>query len=134
MTNEEKIENFIKNNPFGYISDVKKDQDLLNAINQTVTEDVSLKEKIYLFLSNESSTCQYNQKKKFKTIATGYGFCGKAAKCQCFKEYQAKCLTEHRESLTEADKQQINEKKKKTLQKNYGVDSPLQSPTIKKQS
>jgi hypothetical protein len=100
---------------------IKKDQSLFNWIQQATGETIS--EKIYNTIYTPEINCKYGNKKKFKSITAGYGFCHSTSRCQCAKESIAKKVSEKKSQYSQEIKKQIQEKKKETVQKLYGVEN-----------
>lgn len=97
-------------------------------INSTsyLPESTSFLERVYVCLNDENPYCQYNKKKKFSgNLNIGYYNCGRSTKCQCAKEHKSKQI---QESWKSRDNNEVQEKKKKTNLKKYGVEHVMQDP------
>lgn len=111
-----KILEIIKSKPCHYIFEIIKDNELLDWININSSIDTTnLSEKIYSALTNDSDRCKYDQKRKFKSVSRGYGYCEKF--CQCHRDHVA-----DRKNWSEEKKQKIASKSKNTSIKKYGSD------------
>ncbi len=82
----------------------------------------SISEQIYCALHGKPA-CPDGNKKKFIDISKGYGFCGKTGVCACAKEQIGKKVSDAKSKITKEENNLINEKRKKTLVKKYGVDN-----------
>lgn len=109
-----KITNLIKNTP-----EIKDWID--SQFNETT--DVKFAEKVYQSVLGQKPICQYGNSYKFKTIKTGYGYCGRAESCQCQRENISVTSIENWGNKTQKEKQNINEKRDKTNLKIHGVEN-----------
>lgn len=109
---------------------VKKDNDLYEHLNQFYGD--SLNEKVYNALYSNSNICKRGQKKTFRSLNQGYGFCGKPKNCSCAREAVSKNVSYSKGQKTDSEKQKTLEKRKRTLQKKYGVSNPGQTENSRK--
>jgi hypothetical protein len=77
-------------------------------------------EQLYFVVYRTSNICSNGNIMPLKTFA-GYSFCGKTGVCKCAKESVSKSVSKSKQTYTDEEKLAINEKRKLTTQKIYGV-------------
>lgn len=77
--------------------------------------------RIYFAVHNEPRICQNGNKRKFKSISAGIGFCGPAGKCPCAAKAVSDSLLETLSQKTDEDWKSRTEKTTITVQEKYGV-------------
>lgn len=108
-------------NPKKISQTVKNNKELFLWVNQQPGESIA--EKIYNLVNDEQVICAYGKQKRFKSIVQGYSFCGKTGVCQCARESVSQKVAEKKSQYTDEFKKNIQEKKKTTNLKHYGVEN-----------
>lgn len=92
-------------------------------------EDASIAERVFIALYGpEQSICEYGNKKLFNAINKGFRFCAKDCRCRC-EEQSRKIKLKYKEYTPEKLKK-MDERKRATMVKRYGVENPGQVPGI----
>lgn len=82
-----------------------------------------MSERIHSFWYGESNMCGYGKNKKYLSFSRGYGYCGKADKCECLK---SKC-SESSSKVSDSTRKLAKEKRKQTNMDRYGVQNSGQT-------
>ena len=77
-------------------------------------------EQLYFIVYRTTNICSNGNIMPLKTFE-GYSFCGKTGACKCAKESVSKSVSKSKQTYTDEEKLAINEKRKLTTQKIYGV-------------
>lgn len=120
---KDKILEIIKQYPKHVAVKVLKNDELLDYINlnKKITSE-NFSEIVYSVIHDETNICPTGNTKRFISIKDGFGFCGKANKCQCCKESVSNAVSKSKQEYTEEVKESINEKRKLTiLEKSNGL-------------
>jgi len=75
----------------------------------------------------QNKTCKYNNQMKLVSFEDGYFGCGSCKTCKCVRDK----ISENKTNISDEEKKLIDDKKKATFLKNYGVDNPAKSEEIK---
>lgn len=117
---KEKLLEIIENsNPRQISQLVKKDKEIFEIVKKNYGETIS--EKIYNTVYDKKYVCVYGRKKKFRSITSGYGFCGKANQCDCARISVSESVSASKKNLSQDEILKINEKRMRTNLKKYGV-------------
>lgn len=102
---------------------IKKFPTLFNKIEELKNKYPGLSNTAYLYILeyNVDPVCDKGNLKSFKDYDSGFGFCGRAAKCECAREWVSNSVKETKSKLTEEEKVKQNEKRVKTNLQRYGV-------------
>jgi len=119
------ILDLIKTKPKHYAKIVKATPALLTWVNQhTKISDDNLAAKIYSATTGSTNICNQGNTKRFISINSGWGFCGRANECQCAnKSVSEKC----KQSASTRDWNQSITKRRETNMKKYGHVNAAQS-------
>ena len=129
-TIKERVEDLVQSvNPRKISQELKKQQDLFDVVNREFGNTLS--EKIYNYLNPNQQICELGNIKKFQTLQKGYGFCGSTSRCQCAKQSVSVKVSRIKKSYSSETKQEINNKRKSTVQQLYGVSNVGQTQKAK---
>jgi len=122
----DKLKELIKTtNPKQLGGTLKRDLDLSNWLLQAtanIQNTITLSERAYLVLNGiNSNICKLGNNKRFISFNHGYGFCGRAAECQCAKESVSQKVSTAKNEYSLDKKKRINDKRSNTNQNKYGV-------------
>lgn len=98
---------------------VKNHKELFEWVRQAPGESIA--EKIYNLTNDTAILCKNGNRKKFKSLTLGYGFCGKTGTCQCARESVAAKVSAKKSQYSTETKQLIQQKKTSTNLALYGV-------------
>lgn len=98
---------------------VKTNKELFDWVQQGPGESIA--EKIYNLTNDIEIFCKNGNRKKFKSLTLGYGFCGKTGTCQCARESVAAKVSAKKSQYSQETKQLIQQKKTSTNLALYGV-------------
>jgi len=129
---KEKILELIEAYPKHFSQKIKRDNNLYQWVIDNSPECNILAERIYLAISNETKVCNLGNKKKFKSITSGYGFCGRAKQCECAREHVSQEVKKTKSKFTPNDIKKSNDKREQTCLKKYGVTNNGQTSYAKK--
>ncbi len=119
---KEKILEIIKSKPKHYSKIVKNDNELKIWVeNNSLIKSDQFASMIYSALYQETDTCEFNKKKKFKDILTGFIGCGPSNVCECARTQVSKSVKEVKKHVTQEQQEIINNKRRKTNIEKYGV-------------
>lgn len=113
---------------------VKKDTALYSWLLSETThlpQNASISEKVYSVINNASNVCQYGSTQKFKSLTTGYGFCGMTKNCQCAQETISKKVAATKSKATDQQKRKTNSRRAATNLSKYGVSNSGQTKQAK---
>jgi hypothetical protein len=126
----EQLKQFVNDTPKGLVTQrlgMEPNRDLLLWLNTKTSHlpsEVTVRERIFHALNPDTELlCDKGNRRKFKTLDSGYGFCGPAGKCACHSE-KLKTVSGHSPSIMA----NIVERRKITWLEKYGVDNPLKLP------
>lgn len=103
---------------------VKKNSTVFEQLKKTCNRwpDLSISEMVRCALYNESPFCEQSHKqKRYKSLEQGFGFCGRASDCECARASVSQSVKSAKQSITEQQQQQINQKRAETNLAKYGV-------------
>lgn len=126
------ILDLIKQHPKHYTHYIKKDRELMKWIedNHRSLATSSLLTKIFSAINKISTTCRYNNQRSVTRLNNGLNYCGHASVCKCLTESLTESMSNIKQSLTVKEHEQINNKRKKTMQEKFGVDFNSQRPEV----
>lgn len=126
--------NNLKNLP----SFFKKRKNELEILKEKVKKEYNIKtdsisELCYILLKSPPKICEKGNKPTYISFTKGYSnFCERSKKCQCYQENKKKIMLNWWNSLTEQEKNMIQNKTKNTLLSFYGVTNPSKLDSVKK--
>lgn len=92
----------------------------------------SYQEAFFIEYNNETAHCKYGNKKKFKTITTGYSYCSSSQnKCKCWNDAYNYGKDNFWKNISDEDKSEMSNKRKKTMMDKYGVESAMHLDKVK---
>lgn len=94
-------------------------------------DDVTISERVYVAISGDNPICENGNRKKFKNIDIGYGFCAKTGKCLCAQKSVSKNVAASKAAYTDEKKSNIQQKREQTSLKKYGVTNNAQTVEAK---
>lgn len=140
----------IEAGPKHYAMKIARDPALLQWMKEQTAQhgDLTIPVMTRVILHGESPVCPLGRSKRWISIDQGFGFCGRAAACQCCAESVSKSVAEAKNKTTPQEREittnrrratvlakygaesvshvkQIQERRRNTFQDRYGVDSPL---------
>jgi hypothetical protein len=119
---KEKILEIIKSKPKHYSKIVKNDNELKIWVeNNSLIKSDQFASMIYSALYQETDTCEFNKKKKFKDILTGFIGCGPSNVCECARTQVSNSVKEVKKHVTQKQQEIINNKRRATNLEKYGV-------------
>lgn len=129
---KEKILQLIKDKPKHFAKMVKNNSDLMQwVMNNTCVSSNNISELIYSALNGQDNICTYGKIKKFNSINEGYRFCGHASNCICAAASVKEKVSITKNNYSDLKRNQINEKRKTTTIKKYGVINNAQTTKAK---
>lgn len=90
-------------------------------------DDVSISERIHVALSGDNPICEEGNRKKFKNIDYGYGFCATTGKCRCAQRSVSESVSKTVGEFTNEQKADIQQKREQTSLEKYGVTNNAQT-------
>jgi hypothetical protein len=125
---KDQILELIASKPKHFSKIIKNSPDLLQwVMKHTLIKDTSLSEMIYSAVYQQSNTCSFGKTKKYNSISTGYIGCGPASVCACTANTVAQSVKKTKQQITPQQQSEINEKRKATNLKKYGVECVAQT-------
>lgn len=122
----------IANKPKHYSKIINLNKDLLAWVNANcLISNGNLAEKIYSAVYQVSNQCLQGNTKKFLGINRGFGGCGPAAKCLCIRTAVSTQVKESKSHVTVEQQEKINQKRRETNLKKYGVACSAQTEEVK---
>ncbi len=119
---KEEILQLIKDKPKHFAQIVKRDKRLYQWVKDNSSEKcATISEQIHQSLTGERPVCKRGNQKKFKSIKEGYGFCGRANKCECARESVSAKVSKAKLKYTKEENAAINKKRDKTNLEKYGI-------------
>jgi len=119
---KKQILEIIENYPKHFSQKIKKNTDLYAWVkNNSLITSHNLAENIYSALHATDGKCSNNKQKKFKSITSGYGFCGPASVCVCATKSVSEKVSKAKSLYSLEQTQIINARRKSTTLKKYGV-------------
>ena len=110
-----------KEKPKHFTQILKRNKDVLEYIKINVPLNITnFLEQLYYSVYRKNNICKYGNIQPLKTFA-GYSFCGKTGICQCAKDSVSENVSKAKSKYTDEKRTQINEKRKETTIKLYGV-------------
>lgn len=129
----DEILKLIKSHPKHYGKMIRNNPDMLNWVNQNKkiqTQDFAL--LVYSALYDVNNICQFGNTKKFHGINQGFKNCGTAKECLCTKNKVSDSVKKKKDLITHERQTEINQKRKQTNIKKYGVGNIGQTDFAKK--
>lgn len=102
---------------------LRKNPELLAWIHEQthdLPEGVPLPERVLCAITGERALCSRGKTRKFKSIIDGWGFCGRAGKCECAHEQIARKVSASKQSLSDEERDAIQFKREQTNLIRYG--------------
>lgn len=127
--NNDKILQLANDFPKHFSQKIKRDTVLLSYVSGFVGESIS--EQAYNAVNDVNQICSHGKTKKFKSFKDGYGYCGKSNVCVCAKESVSNKVKLAKSTVSADQQQIINQKRKKTNEKKYGVSNVGQTEHAK---
>jgi G:T-mismatch repair DNA endonuclease (very short patch repair protein) len=129
---KEQILDIIKNHPKHYTILIKKNQNLVDWINQnTLVTEGDFVTKLYSAIHQISDICEFGNKKTISRYNSGFVNCGPANRCQCTKTSIAQNVKLTKSSNSPEKNTEINNKRKLTMREKYGVEYNSQRKDLK---
>lgn len=91
----------------------------------------NLNERVYYILFGRPN-CKSGKERKFLTFSRGYGYCSRSEFCACLQKDTSAASQKHWREKTEAQLQEIHEKRTQTNINKYGVNNAGQTDKAKK--
>lgn len=92
----------------------------------------TMSEKIRYVLHGETPICSVsNKKKRWINLSSGWGFCGRAADCDCARESVSKKVSLKKQAVTPTEQLHTNLKRTETNLERYGVANAAQTAAAK---
>lgn len=113
------ILDLIKDKPRHFSGYIKRDTEMYNWViqNSVATSDKFI-DHIFSAISKKDNICQYNNQRRFISInSDDFGFCGRAAKCQCCKASVSESIKQYKMTITTEQQNEINRKREETWKK-----------------
>lgn len=129
MNNTDKIVQLAHDFPKHFSQKIKRDPALLSFVCSFAGETIS--EQAYNAVNDANQTCTHGKTRKFKSFKEGYGFCGKTNVCACAKESVSSQVKLSKSTVSAEQQQIINQKRKSTNEKKYGVSNVGQTSYAK---
>ena len=126
---KERIEKLVEEYPKHFSQKIKRDTELHSMVQEYPGDSIS--EKVFNYLNLDQNICQNGNKKKFKDIIRGYGYCARTNKCECARKAVSEKVSQQKANYSAEEKAQINAKRSKTNLKKYGVENVGQTPQAK---
>jgi hypothetical protein len=120
-----------KYGPKNYGTGIKKDPELLAAINRIKSKYPSLNSSaaLYILENNFNPVCKNGNMKKW--VDGFFGFCGHASKCECAKDSVSKSVSITKQQTTTEQNAEINKKREQTNLAVHGVSNTFQTEKAK---
>jgi hypothetical protein len=90
-------------------------------------DDITISERIHVAISGDDSICVQGNRKKFKNIDSGYGFCAKTGKCVCAQQSVSDNVANAARNFTLDKKKSIQLKREQTSMERYGTTNNAQT-------
>lgn len=127
----EQILEIFKNNPKGYVNNIKKNADMVNWVNtNSLIQSDKFVEMIYSAVYQKSNICECGKVMKFDRFSTGFK-CGLANVCEFTKKSISDAVSKTKQNYTSKEKSEINALRENTMIKKYGVKYNSQRDDIK---
>lgn len=126
---KDKILKIIQENPRHFSRMIKSNIELHEwVITNTLVNSNNYSEMVYSAIHKEFNKCKNGNNKKFESINSGYVGCGPANKCECVRTKLSQTVKHKKSLVTEEQQKEINNKRKLTNIKKYGVECVAQTP------
>jgi len=120
---KQEILDIINNNPKTYHTIIKKDKDMLDWVeNNTLSASNHFKTKLYSAIYHISDICPYGSQLTVHRWVNGFKRCGPASVCNCTQTKISNSMKSACKNRSSAEQELINQKRKSTMLKKYGVE------------
>lgn len=122
----------IKNKPKHYSKIVKSNPELRNwVLENSLVQSDQYAELIYSAIHQVTNVCQEGNIRKFGSFDAGYIGCGPAATCACTAKVLSESVKKTKSLISKEQQDSINQKRKNTNLKKYGVECSAQSREVR---
>jgi hypothetical protein len=135
MDFKQKLQQIVQNTGARHLGHaIKRDPDLLVWIKQQTQTwpTLNLSQRVRCILYDESPQCDRSLKlRSWKSIQLGFGFCARAADCECAAESVSRSVMISKTSISDQQQSEINQKRLHTNIAKYGVGNSGQTAQAK---
>jgi hypothetical protein len=127
-----KILTIIEEKPKHYTRIIGKDNELLKWVNEnSLVNSNDLVAKLRSALYQETNICEFGNTQQIRRLNLGFQGCGPANKCECTRNLLKNSVKVAKSKYSESDHSRINQKRKVSMLKKYGVEFNSQREDIK---